>query len=560
METSLLSAAPFNLRAEDIAWVRQVRQSMSTEEKLRQLFVLAQFEDNPEQAARLMAFRPGGVHRTWGADFDTAYETTRAVLTNSPVPPFVTGDLEGGGYSYPCMSPAPNPMAMAAAGDLALVESATRVLAREGRAMGFNWSFTPVLDINAQPESAIVGTRSYGRQPEVIGQQGILHIRALQDEGVAATAKHWPGEGFDARDQHLVTTVSPLSVQDWEQTFGVLYQQAIESGVLSVMSAHIAFPAWMQEVAGLEGPAAYTPASASYHLNTVLLRQRLGFNGVITSDATPMAGLTSWAERARYVPAVIAGGCDVFLFSEEPELDLRLMLEAVDRGELGLARIDEAVTRVLGLKAKLQLHRRTVEERLLPKAELLALLRSPAHMLAVDAVVERSVTKVKDLGVLPLNANQHRRVVVISTGIETNRLEEPARPFETLVARFADQGFEIRHYDPASPPSRSDTDLVLYLIGKESRMLHSKFLLDWRKMHGTNMLAMRRFWHEIPTVMVSFGHPYFLLDAPRVPCYVNAYTSSETAQRAVVERLVGDQPFTGVSPVDAFCGLPDARW
>ena len=153
-------------------------------------------------------------------------------------------------------------------------------MAEEARAIGINWSFTPVIDINATFRSAIVATRRYGADVEVIERQTLTQIAEFQAAGVAATVKQWPGEGFDDRDLHLVTTINPLTMAAWEANFGRDYRAAIGAGVMSVMSvmsAHIALPAYVLAATTDAGGEAYRPASVSRALNIDLLRGELGF-------------------------------------------------------------------------------------------------------------------------------------------------------------------------------------------------------------------------------------------------------------------------------------------
>lgn len=558
--TDFLSLPPFNLSAEDQAWVRRTRDSLGTEERLRQLFVIQQFQDDPAQAARTMASCPGGVHRGWGQDLALAWQTTRTVLESAEIPPLITGDLEGGGYGNGGATSLPNLMGTAAMNDLELSRQVVEVLAREARAMGFDWSFTPVIDINQRGDSAIVGTRSYGADLATIERQALVHVQAMQAAGLAATAKHWPGEGFDARDQHLVTTVNPLSWDAWQDQHGRLYRRLIDSGVMAVMAGHIAWPAGAQHLRPNAGRSAWQPASISHELNTVLLRQRLGFNGVLTSDATGMAGFGSWAARAEMVPAVIASGCDVFLFSRDMEADVALMLRGLREGRLTEARIDEAVTRVLGLKAALGLHRRSPVERLPSLEALRERLNTPEHQAVSQRAAAASITLVKNLGVLPLDVQRHRRVVVISPGIETVWPGAVAGDLGVLKDGLRARGFELRSFDAANPPTRDNCDLVLYLLAKESMLTHSRIYLDWRQLHGGLLESMRRYWHEIPTLMVSLGHAGYLIDAPRMPAYINAYSAIAPVQQALLRKLLGEEAFTGVSPIDPFCGQAEAQW
>ncbi|WP_162246322.1 glycoside hydrolase family 3 protein [Rhizobium sp. Root1204] len=534
---------------------------MTLEEKLQQLFVHLTIGDEPGPIESLMARKPGGIHRFFGNQLDEAWRGTRRALELETLPLLVTGDLEAGGHGPYSMSRMPNQLATAAANDLELSDRLVRALAREGRALGFNWSFTPVVDVSKNIHSSIVGTRSYGSNIEAIIAQAVTHIRALQESGIAATAKHWPGEGFDQRDQHLVTTINPLSTSEWNDTFGRIYRAVFDAGVMTVMSAHIALPSWAEKLGVPEGVERYCPASQSAALNFGLMRDELGFNGLIVSDATEMAGLGSWTNRATAVPQVIASGCDMFLFSKDADADLELMRQGMRRGVLTEQRVEDAVTRILGLKAALGLHSKSRDERLPALDVVRAEVRSSDNQEVARAVSSKAVTLVKDTQkTLPLTVDQHRRIVVVSSGTREHPISGAPKQLDGVVEGLKGLGFHVRHFDPAQPPTPENTDLVLYVLAVESALTLSRIFLDWNLDHGGFPHSLDRFWREIPTVMVSFGHPYYLFDAPRVPTYVNAYSTIEAAQEAVVRKLTGAEEFAGVSPVDAFCGLPDAHY
>ena len=557
---ALLAASPVHLDEQAIAWVRRTRAALSLDDKLRQLLCEASFGDDPVQAAALGRARLGGVTRFVGADLEAAWKATRILVESAQVPMLVAGDLEGGGIGMPCATAVPNQLGVAACDSADMAAEVASVMAREGRALGFNWAFGPVLDINARHRSAIVATRSFGSDPERIRRLARAHVIALQREGVAATLKHWPGEGHDDRDQHLVTTLNRLSVPDWEASFGRLYRSLIADGALSVMSAPIAMPAWAERF-GASGLERFRPASISRPLNEGLLRETLGFNGLIVSDATTMAGLGSWGPRDTVIPEVVANGCDMVLFSFEPEADVARLARALDDGRLPLARVDAAVTRVLALKAALGLHRKTIDELLPPLEQARKTIRSAAHQATAARAAQASITLVKDAhGLLPLNPKRHRRIVMVADETRAGFVNQPSPRELELAGLLAERGFEVRRHDPHRPPTSQDTDLLLYVFAQESVYTQSNIFLDWRRVTGSADAAMRRYWHELPCLLVSFGHPYYLFDAPRMPCVVNAYSAIEPVQQALVDCLLGDEPFIGVSPVDATCGVPDAAY
>ncbi|MHA6689380.1 glycoside hydrolase family 3 protein [Devosia sp. A449] len=552
-----LAAAPFNLDDDAIAWVHTTRDGLTPRDKLAQLFVLLERGTPAEVAEEVRGFRPGGITRIYSDDLAAEVALARDLGTLSAIPLLISADLEGSRMSLPFGTSVPNPLGLAAVDDVAATSAISTIMAREARAVGLNWSFTPVIDINAAWRSAIVGTRSYGSDMNKVERHALAQIEAFQANGVAATVKHWPGEGYDDRDQHLVTTVNPLTMPEWEASFGLLYRKAIEAGVMSVMSAHIALPAFVRALDPEAGAEAYRPASLSKILNEDLLRRELGFNGLIVSDATPMAGMGDWGPRDVVLPEVIIAGCDVILFTDDANGDLMRLVKAVADGRLTQERVDEAVTRVLALKAALGLHKVDHPEPSIDAAR--QIVATDENRKLVADITARVPTLVKDInGLLPLSPGRHKRVLVYSGGVIVPFVPQPL-PL-SLPDRLGREGFDVTLFAPGMEVSSKDFDLVLYLFAEETTLGRSRIFLDWVKLTGSVFGAMSRLWHDVPTLMISFGYPYYLYDAPRVPAYINAYGSSEALQAAVVEALLGRSPFTGTNPVDPFVGSGQGRY
>ena len=556
-----LAQPPFNLSRKDIDWVCKTRDGLSTEAKIRQLFVHIFVGDDLGQAREIGGLTPGGIHRFMGSNLEQAYGATKLVLEMNEIPLFITGDIEGGGHGSAAMLQFPNQLGLAAGNDLALSARVLEAVCAEAKVLGFNWSFTPVVDVNKETGSAIVGTRSYGSDVEKIIAQARVHIKTLQGHGIAATAKHWPGEGFDARDQHLVTTTNPLGVEAWHDIFGRIYKTMIGDGVMSVMSAHVALPAYAALKNVAEGLERYRPASLSKILNQDLLREELGFNGLVVSDATPMGGMGSFQNRAMTAPETIENGCDVFLFSDNPQQDFEFLLDGLRNGKLSEQRLHDAITRILGMKAALGLHQKTLAERLPPFEMARGIVNNAAHLHVAAEASGKSITLVKDVQhLLPLDVKRHKRIALVDRGAEAMFPGQPRKHMDVFAEALKARGFEIVDFDAIAPPSKKNIDLLLYVFAAESSLGLSHIYIDWKEQHPKAMMMMERFWHDVPTLIVSFGHPYYLRDAPRVPTYVNAYSTIPSVQKAVVARLVGEQPFTGVSPVDPFAGAPDSKY
>ena len=550
--TDLLRKAPFCLTQAAIDWVAAAKAQMTPAEKIGQLFVFHSMGQDPQELTRLAHLKPAGITRNFSSDLEYEAQFIDTLQGTAKVPLFISADLEGSRMSLALGTEVPNPLALAAVNDLQASRTISRIMAQEARAIGINWSFTPVIDINHAFRSAIVATRGFGASVDTIEAQALAQIDEFQSEGVAATVKHWPGEGYDDRDQHLVTTINPLSMAQWEATFGRLYRAAIAQGVMSVMSAHIALPSYILAQNSDAGIEAYRPAAVSKALNLDLLRGQLGFNGLIVSDATPMAGFGSWASREEMLPEVIENGCDIILFSPDATADVALITAAVADGRISAARLDQALTRILGLKAWAGLHRGVDKVNR-------AALALPEDKAAAQDITQRAPTLVKDVhGLLPLSLAKHKRVLVVTSGIVVPFFAQPI-PFD-LPDMLKAEGFEVTLHTQGMQPKAADYDLMIYLFGDETLLTRGRIFLDWLKITGNFGAAMARHWHEIPTVMISFGYPYYLYDAPRAPAYVNAYATMPSMQRAVVECLLGRAPWNPHSPVDAFCGLPDARY
>ena len=475
MRDDQLQGQPFNLDAAAVAWVRATLARLSTDDKIRQLFTLNSMGLDPAMLEAQQKFRPGGITRRHGPDLAAERKILEAFDAAVPVPLIVSGDLEGSRMSLPFGTELPNPLALAALDDVSVTREVARIQAIEAKAIGVNWTFTPLLDINAAFRSAIVATRGFGSDVARIERHAIATLEAFQAEGVAASVKHWPGEGYDDRDQHLVTTVNPLSMEQWEQTFGRLYRAAIAAGAMSVMSAHIALPSWVKRLAPDAGVEAYRPASLSRMLNEQLLRKYLGFNGLIVSDATGMAGLGAWGPRSQTLPEVIANGCDVILFANDYEADLGYVQAAVADGRITAERLDDAVTRQLALKAAVGLHK--------PRQYDAGALARPESKAVAEAAVRRVPTLVKDTqSLLPLTPEQHRRVLVVTLGIVNPWIPHPL-PF-ALPGMLAEHGFTITNYVPGMAVDRVNFDLVLYLFGDETLMTRNRIFADWHKLQG----------------------------------------------------------------------------
>ena len=539
---------PFDLTEPERRWVEDTLAGMSIRQKVGQLFCVLGGNYKPDELDRLVSeYHVGGVlFRPAPAETIRADYARLDALAKFPL--LKAANLEEGGsgaiaegtlYGWP--------MSVAAAGDRKYARELAEVCANEGRSVGVNWSFSPVTDINLNYQNPITHIRTFGSDPDTVRDYSLEYVRTLQRAGIAACAKHFPGDGVDHRDQHLHPTYNTLSAEEWFSTFGRNYQALIDAGLLSIMVGHIVQPAVQREINPSLTIADCLPASLSPELLRGVLRQRFGFNGVIASDATIMRGFNMAMEREKAIPTAIAAGCDMLVFNVDFYEDYEYMLAGLENGILSRERLDEAVTRILALKA-VTLRRRELT------------VCDPTNRDKSRACMEKSVTLVKyNEPVLPLTPEKYPEVILLLHG------EDRSGDGESLTGlvemRLLEAGFRVRRFEKdVTPPGRTKGlrkgQLLLHLANMGAVSNNTADRLYWVQRGAQDA---PRFVNEQTEIFVSFAYPYHLQDVPRVKTYINAYTCTRASVDAVMDRLLGRSDFTGVSPVDAFCGLPDTR-
>lgn len=288
------------------------------------------------------------------------------------------------------------------------------VAGREASAVGANWMFNPVVDVYKNWRNTIVNTRSSGSDPDKVIANARAYIRGVKDvnPNMACTIKHFPGDGVEELDQHLVMGVNSLSVEDWEASFGKVYRTLINDGAEAVMVGHIALPAMSRKLRPGIQDKDILPATLAPELITDLLREELGFNGVVITDASHIVGMTAMARRRDAVPGAIIAGCDMFLFANDIDEDISFLRAAYERGDLTETRLSDALHRILGLKARLRLN-----ERRMPAESALDCIGCAEHRACTAAAADSCITLVKDTrGNLPVDPQAKKRVFLVYVG------------------------------------------------------------------------------------------------------------------------------------------------
>ncbi len=564
-----LKEKPFNLSDEEIKWVEDTLAAMSDEEKLGQLFCLIAYTDDDVFLKNLVLnYKPGGLMcRPMPAK--EVVNIVRILQENSKIPMLISANLEKGANGIVEEGTfLGSPMQVAATDDDEMAYRLGTVCGREGSAVGVNWSYAPIIDIDYNFRNPITNTRTLGSDPDRVRRMGVQYVKGVQEYGVAASIKHFPGDGMDERDQHLVTTINTMSCEEWDKTYGAAYKACIDAGAMTVMIGHIMQPAYTKKYNPDIAEKDILPATLSYELVTNLLKEKLGFNGLVVTDASTMAGMIIPMPREKAVPQAIAAGCDMFLFTKNLDEDYTYMRKGIKEGIITKERLNDAVTKILALKASLKLPWRKAEGKLVPfLEEALKNIGAKEHKAWAAECADKAITLVKEEdGVLPISPEKYKNVLFYEIesqqGILYSAREGVAGKVKDMLAK---EGFNIDVFKP-SPGLEGlvarygeiteKYDLIIYLANMSTKSNQTTVRIEWAQPMGANVPV---YMEVIPTIFISVENPYHLLDAPRVKTYINTYSSNDHVLEALVEKLMGRSEFKGISPVDAFCGMWDTK-
>lgn len=565
-----LKGNPFFLSDEDIQWVEKTLKGMSLKQKVGQLFCpIGETFDRQQLKEMIDQYQPCGImYRTEPAE--EVQKAHRFLQQESPIPLLVAANLEAGGRGIAKEGTIyGTQMQVAATDDAQRAYQLGCISAAEGAAVGVNWAFAPVVDIDMNFRNPITNTRTYGSDPERVLRMARGYMKGAHENGLAVSIKHFPGDGVDERDQHMHPSINALSVEEWDATYGKIYKTLIDEGAETVMIGHIMQPAYSRALCPGIRDEDICPGPLSKELMEGLLRKKLGFNGVIVTDSTRMTGFLLSMKREVAVPTSIAIGCDMFLFDLGLEQDFAYMMKGIETGILTEERVEEAVTRILALKAHLGLHKKQKAGQLVPGKEALKVLNCEKHKTWTRECADESVTLVKnnEAGVLPITPEKFPRIQLHVMGEHARSGNHAGGKllhgyFKELLEK---EGFEVTLFDPKEMTKRifhpnaetiGDTDLIIYYANEGTYSNQTTVRLNWMV---PDELNGPKFLMEVPNIFISVANPYHLQDAPRMKTFINAYTPTEEVLEALVDKLVGRSPFKGVSPMDPFCGMWDTH-
>jgi len=529
----------------------------SLEEMIGQRLMLAfraKEELSPEIRKAIQKFKPGGVtlFRSHNIDNPQQVKHLTALLQDAAhragLPPLLIAvDQEGGqlmtiGNGTTSL---PGNMALGAAGSVDLSRRSGEVLGRELAAMGINVNYAPCCDVNLNPNNPVIGIRSFGEDPSMVAELASAMVSGIQSAGVAACAKHFPGHGDTASDSHVGLPVVPHSLDRLRKVEFVPFQSAIRAGAKMVMTAHLALPA----IDGSNAP----PATLSPAVLKNLLREQLGFQGVIITDAMDMYAISQGEALGLNAVRAAAASADLLLITTNPNdqsLVRESLLRAAKDGTLSPKDLDSSAERILSLKNWLMNQESESDLEVVGCAD---------HRRVADEIAARSVTLVRDqTKILPLRLTSGQRVAVIVPKL-IDLTPADTSSYETLALTSALRKF---HYDldefiVSHAPTQQEIAQVVERISNYN-------LVVMGTINAFSETRQQELVHEIlrqniPTIVVAMRLPYDLMSFPEAPMYVCTYSILEPSMKAVASALFGQSEFEGRLPV-SIPGLYPVRY
>jgi beta-N-acetylhexosaminidase len=575
--------AALHLPSNDQAWAEKTLGSLSVEEKVGQLFMVRMrvgFSGvrNPEYerlsnsirkyhiGSVAMSAPPGGRFLPSDHRYETVVLLNR-LQTESKLPLLIAGDFEQGVLPARLFGTTvfPHAMAFGAAGKAAYAEEFGRITAQESRAIGVHWNLFPVADVNSNPANPIIGTRAFGANPDQVGVLVAAYIRGARANGMLTTAKHFPGHGNTGTDSHLALARVDENAKVLRTVDLPPFRKAIDAGVDAVMTAHIRVPAL--------DPDPNLVATTSPAIVTGLLKNELGFKGIIVTDGLDMAGLTRLyaGHVGRAAVDAFKAGNDVLTMPADLDASYHAVLDAVRSGEISQQRLDASVLKILQAKAVLGLQKaRLVDVAAIPK-----LVGSPANVATGQRISDASITLVRDnRKLLPLRGGATVKNVALNQagGPDTrpvllvvlcdNVRAEDGRVLEREIhARMPDA--KVVYVDPRVALSRTDSVLravdqaravvvAVYIVpsAARSRKLGRRGKHPASLPDSTSALFEKILGRASErTAVLAMGNPYLTDDFPAIQNYICTFSNVTVSEVSAARALFGEIPMSGRMPV-----------
>ncbi|MDV2582220.1 glycoside hydrolase family 3 N-terminal domain-containing protein [Alkalibacillus haloalkaliphilus] len=435
----------------------------------------------------------------------------------------------------------PGNMALGATRSEEIAFDVGQAIGHEIGSLGINTNFAPVMDVNNNPDNPVIGVRSFGEDPDLVSDLGIAYTEGLQSTGVAATAKHFPGHGDTDVDSHLGLPEVPHDRERLEEVELYPFQRAMESGMDMIMTAHVTFPQIDDTtvISEATGEEVTLPATLSYKVLTELIRDDMGYEGVITTDAMNMNAITDHFGPVDAAIRAVEAGSDIVLMPVGLEEVAEGLLEAIDSGDITEERIEASVERILTLKLERGIVKEENPEPIEEKvANALQVVGSDEHQQIEQEAAERSITLVKNDDVLPLTNDLDGEVVVIGN---------------TFINDLGD-AVSQHHADTTVIQSSGDlTEAELETIENAEVVIAGSYTFDVNGRAPDNpsmeLINSLSDMTDAPVVGVGIRNPYDIMAYPKVDAYLAQYGFNDASFEATAATIFGDNEPTGLLPV-----------
>ncbi|MFH9762609.1 glycoside hydrolase family 3 protein [Streptomyces anulatus] len=545
--------------------LRRIIAGMSLEEKVGQLFVMRVYghsATDPDQAdidanlkeigvrtaAELIStYHVGGIiYFTWAHNTrdphqiaDLSNGLQRAALAGrSRLPLLVSTDQEHG---IVCRvgEPAtllPGAMALGAGGSRSDTRRAAWIAGAELAALGVNQNYAPDADVNVNPANPVIGVRSFGSDPDAVAALVAEQVKGYQGAGIASTAKHFPGHGDTSTDSHTGLPVINHTRAQWEELDAPPFRAAIRARIDSIMTAHIVVPAL---------DPSEDPATLSRPILTGILREELGYDGVVVTDSLGMEGVRTKYGDDRVPVLALLAGVDQLLNPPNLSVAWNAVLEAVRGGEISEARVDESILRILRLKSRLGLFR----DPFVSRRGVERTVGSRAHRAAADRIAERTTTLLADPGtLLPLSRRSHRNLLVVGAD-PASPSGTTGPPTSTLANAFGELGFTARALSTGTAPNQAKIAEAVAATEGRDAVVVATYNVTATSSQRTLVTALVA--TGVPVVTVAVRNPYDVahLTGTGVAASLAAYSWTDVELRAAARVIAGHADPEGTLPV-----------
>ncbi|MFK9091776.1 beta-N-acetylhexosaminidase [Bacillus salipaludis] len=437
----------------------------------------------------------------------------------------------------------PGNMALGASRSEELAEKVGKAIGEELNAVGINMNFGPVLDVNNNPDNPVIGVRSFAEDPELVAKMGNAYIKGLHETGTAATAKHFPGHGDTATDSHLGLPEVPHDIDRLKKVELYPFQQAMDAGIDAVMSAHVTFPKIdsTKAISKKDGTEIAIPGTLSHKVLTGLMREEMGFKGVIVTDAMNMQAIADHFGPVDAAVRAVKAGTDIVLMPVGLESVANGLYDAVNSGDISIERIDQSVERILTLKLNRGIVKAEVEKSLDEKiANAEEVARSAEHLQVEKEAAAKSITLVKNSGVLPLKAEGDEKIVVVGSSASVITAEvKKHHPNVTVIDTAA----------PLSAANLAIANTAKYIIVGTNTSTVSGRLPSANLMKLANQVIDQT---DAAVIGVGLRNPYDIMAYPNVDAYLTQYGTKDVSFEAAVNTIFGVNKPTAKLPVTIF--------